>query len=158
MIMLDTEALIWMDQDHPQLGPAARRHIETAFAADDLWVSVFVFWEVNVLLRLGRLGIDRSVPRWRHDLLTAGLREIPANGVVGVAVDDDLHGNFFQIAQRSSGVYPQLNSPRDKLTSTPPHLLASLQIATALHTGATLVTSDDRFLAYSGIPTIDARV
>ena len=50
MILLDTDVLIWLDQDNPRLGPSCRIAIDEGLAKNDLQCPIS-FWEVAMLHR-----------------------------------------------------------------------------------------------------------
>ncbi len=124
LILLDTHALIWLDQDDPTLGPIARQRADAAWKTRALAVSAISFWEIALLVAKGRITMESSVAMWRQDLLTLGLIEIPVNGEISIAAVHlvDLHGD-----------------PADRMI-----------VATALATEAVLLTADRRLLEWSG--------
>ena len=95
VIVIDTHALIWLDQDDPTLGSVARQLIASALHARTLATSAISFWEVAMLVKKGRITIDVPLVAWRADLLTLGLIEIPVDGEVGMAAVhlEQLHGD-----------------------------------------------------------------
>ncbi len=125
LILLDTHALIWLDQDDPALGPVARRRIDAALNDKAVAVSAISFWEVAMLVTKGRITMETPIPQWRQDLLTLGLIEIPVNGEIGIAAVhlEHLHGD-----------------PADRMI-----------VATALLQKAVLMTADRKLLEWSGI-------
>jgi len=132
LILLDTHALIWLDQDDPALGLVARQSIDAALNDNCLTVSAISFWELAMLVAKGRIVMDLPLPAWRQDLLDLGLIEIPVDGEVGIAAVqlEDLH-----------------NDPADRII-----------IATALLRRAVLVTADQRILEWPGrLDRLDAR-
>jgi PIN domain nuclease of toxin-antitoxin system len=132
VILLDTHVLIWLDQARPQLGPAARELIQAAFADDALVVSAITFWEVAMLVRKGRLKMSVDAQSWRSDLLQNGLREIEVDGWIGIA---------------STTLRGLPADPADRMI-----------VATALGSGAQLVTADRRLLEWEGtLDRADAR-
>lgn len=122
MILLDTHALLWMDADNSTLGKNSRRLIQQAWEAQKLAVSAISFWECAMLQQRDRLVLSMPPHIWRLDLLAAGLTEYPLDGEVAVlaAQLEDLH-----------------KDPADRFIA-----------ATAMIHGATLVTSDERLLAW----------
>lgn len=60
MLLLDTQAVLWLIDDNPRLGTRARERIGSATAVH---VSAATVWELNIKAMLGKL----SVP---DDLLT----------------------------------------------------------------------------------------
>jgi len=73
VILLDTHALIWLDEANPRLGPAASKEIDDAFHAGALTVSAISFREVGALARQGRIRLDMDLAAWRQDLVGQGL-------------------------------------------------------------------------------------
>jgi PIN domain nuclease of toxin-antitoxin system len=125
VILLDTHTLIWLAEGHPQLGDRARHLVDEALAHDELGVSAITFWETAMLHhQRGRIQLMQPVEAWRRVLADHELREWPVTGEVGIAAAAlcDFHAD-----------------PADRFIT-----------ATALLHGATLVTADDRILAWSG--------
>ena len=87
LLLLDTHALIWLDQDHPSLGPEARARADLALQQGRLAVSAISFWEIAMHLVKGRITMALPPAAWRRDLL--GL-----DGEIGIASAQlDLHGD-----------------------------------------------------------------
>ena len=130
MILIDTHVLVWLDQDNPQLGPRCRRDMDRALADDALAVSAISFWEVTMLVARQRLAFAIPLPRWRRDLIAAGIRELPIDGRVGLrAAGLELH-----------------RDPADRLIA-----------ATAAVNEATLATADKRLLTWqANVERLDA--
>ena len=124
MILLDTHTLIWLTEGHSQLGDSARHLADEALAHDDLGVSAISFWETAMLHQRGRIRLVQPVEAWRRRLLDQGVREWPLTGEVGIAAATllDFHPD-----------------PADRFIT-----------ATALLSGAMLITADDRILTWSG--------
>ena len=124
LILLDTHALIWLDQDDPALGPVTRQRLASALQARRLAVSAISFWEVAMLVAKGRITIEVPLATWRTDLLTLGLEEIPVGGEIGIAAVhlERLHGD-----------------PADRMI-----------MATALLREAVLITADRKLLEWPG--------
>lgn len=125
MILLDTHVLVWLDMGSTRLGKKALRLIDTALAHDELAVSSMSFWEVAMLTRKGRVELQGEVSGWRKELLGKGVREIPLHGGMAIRAGElpDFHGD-----------------PADRMI-----------VATALETSASLVTADERILAWLGL-------
>lgn len=133
LILLDTHVLLWLDRDDPSLGSVADEMAEKALASGTLATSAITFWEIALLLTKGRLALTKPLHRWRHDLLASGLVECPVDGEIGIAAPRlrNLHGD-----------------PADRII-----------LATASHHRATLVTADQRLLAWPGaLDRHDARL
>ena len=123
LLILDTNALLWMRIGDGRLGHAARREIERAWQSDDLAVSAISFWEVAMLAAKGRLRLDVDILSWRREHLEQGVVEIPVDGETGI---------------RAAGLPSFHADPADRLI-----------VATAL-AGHRLMTSDRRILGWSG--------
>ncbi|MBM3539962.1 MAG: type II toxin-antitoxin system VapC family toxin [Alphaproteobacteria bacterium] len=133
MILVDTNALIWFLEDEPSLGPQARRLIGEAHGDETLATSAFSFWETAMLMAKNRIAIDCPATEFRRRVLDAGVEEIAVTGGIGIAAVDleGLHAD-----------------PADRII-----------VATALAHDATLVTADQRLLAWNGpLKTHDARI
>jgi PIN domain nuclease of toxin-antitoxin system len=122
MILLDTHVLLWLDADAPTLGNHSRELIETAWSSDAVAVSAISFWECALLSAQGRIILSKPVQHWREDLLMSGLMEHPLDGGTGI------------LATELDGLH---RDPAD-------HFIA----ATAIRRDATLVTADERLLAW----------
>lgn len=122
MILLDTHALVWMDADAPVLGKASRRLIQQAWDAEALAVSAISFWECAMLQQRERLNLPMPAHAWRMDLIAAGLQECPLDGEAAIlaAQLESLH-----------------KDPADRFIT-----------ATAMVHAATLITADERLLAW----------
>ena len=132
LILLDTHVLIWLDQDDQRLGPETNRLIDTGLAAARLAVSAITFWEVALLVAKGRLALASSAMAWRRDVLGHGMVELPVDGAGGV---------------RAAELPAFHADPADRFI-----------VATALAHDATLLTADERILAWPGsLRRLDAR-
>jgi PIN domain nuclease of toxin-antitoxin system len=132
LILLDTQAIIWLEAADPRLGAEARVLIDRALSDGELAISAISFCEIAWLLRAGRVTLPLPPAAWRISLLAAGLSEIPLDGEIAIAAVAlaDFH-----------------KDPADRLI-----------VATALDEGARLVTSDAKILAWPGpLARIDAR-
>jgi PIN domain nuclease of toxin-antitoxin system len=93
-VLLDTHALIWLDQDDPSLGAEARKRADLALQQGKLAVSAISFWETAMLVTKGRVTMALPIAVWRRDLLGLGLLEFPIDGDIGIAAAQlDLHGD-----------------------------------------------------------------
>lgn len=132
-IVLDTNALVWSFEGDKALGDRAAQSIDQAVREGIAHVSAISFWELALKIRKGKFGLYQSIANWRAHVLGMGVHEVPINGVIGIAANElqDIH-----------------DDPADRLI-----------VATALHLGASLATSDARLLAWKGpLACIDARV
>jgi len=124
VILLDTPVLLWLDRDDPALGPTSRELIREAWTNAAVAVCAISFWEVAMLAARGRIDLRQSPESWILDWLQAGLEEIPLDGANAVSATtlEAFHAD-----------------PADRFI-----------VATALARGATLLTSDQAILAWSG--------
>ena len=133
MILLDTRVLLWLDRRHPSLGQSVIEIAANALIALDLAVSAISFCEIAPLLGKRRLQLKLPVTGWRRDLLDQGLVEIPITGALGIA------------AASLENFHPD---PADRLI-----------VASGQKLGATLLTADEKILAWPGrLDRSDARV
>jgi PIN domain nuclease of toxin-antitoxin system len=133
LILLDTHALWWLDQRVPSLGPRARASADDALGAGKLAVSAISFCEIAALLQRGKLRLRPAIRMWRRELIGQGLLECMVDGDIAVqAVQlEDMH-----------------RDPADRII-----------VATALSLDATLLTADERILAWpSPLRRLDARL
>ncbi len=133
LILLDTNVILRRIFEPAKLGRQTHQLLDQAWAVPDVAVSAITFWEVAMLHDKGRIAFTADVGLWRQELLAAGLREIPLDGVIGVTA-----GNLS---------YPK-GDPADRII-----------IATALHGGHQLATADRHILNWPGplnrIPAAD---
>lgn len=131
--MLDTHCLVWMDQAVERMGPSGRQLADEAMGTSGLAVSAISFWEVALLVRKGRLRLEQSLGDWRRDLLGRGVIELPLAGAgcIAAAELENFHAD-----------------PADRLI-----------VASAQEIGATLLTADEKILAWPGrLDRRDARI
>jgi PIN domain nuclease of toxin-antitoxin system len=121
VIVLDTHAWIWWRAAPDRLSAAAAREITEA---DQLGLSTISVWELGMLVRRGRISLDRDIARWvRQALADARLDVIAPNAEMALAaalLDDDFPGD-----------------PADRLI-----------YATTRHAGARLVTRDSQIARF----------
>lgn len=130
MILLDTHALVWWVADPPKMPARARRLVQAALDKNQkLQLSSISLWEMALLLQRGRLTLSIDSATW-----LAAIQALPF--VNWIPVDN-------AIALRSVGLedFPH-RDPADRFI-----------VATALATGATLVTGDRRLRGYSPLST-----
>lgn len=124
LILLDSHVLVWLASDDKRLGRRARAATDRALADGNLAVSAVAFWEIALLVAKRRLELGRPPRAWREGLLHRGLQEIKVDGDTGIAAAQV--GNFH-------------DDPADRFI-----------VATAVLTGATLLTADQRILEWQG--------
>ncbi|MBN2232039.1 MAG: type II toxin-antitoxin system VapC family toxin [Pontiellaceae bacterium] len=125
MIMLDTHVLVWLDEGSFRLGPESRSLIDQALACGRLTVSAVSFWEIAMLVEKKRLEIRMNLQSWRIELLENGLNEIGLNGFIAI---------------RAGALTSFHGDPADRMI-----------VSSALENSATLVTADEKILAWSGL-------
>lgn len=122
-----------MDQAVERMGFTARRLADAGIVAGDLAISAISFWEIALLVRKERLRIRQALAVWRRDLLQRGVIELPLGDATCLAAAEleDFHAD-----------------PADRLI-----------VATAQELGATLLTADEKILAWPGrLDRRDARI
>jgi PIN domain nuclease of toxin-antitoxin system len=133
LILLDTHVLWWLDQQVSSLGTKARALADDALSEGELCVSAISFCEIAALVRQGRLGLQPPMATWRRDLMQRGLLERMVDGEVAISAVE----------------LPTMHrDPADRII-----------VATALVLAATLLTADERILAWAGpLERCDARL
>jgi PIN domain nuclease of toxin-antitoxin system len=122
-----------MDQAVERIGSSARHLADAAIVTGDLAISAISFWEIALLVRKERLRLSHSLDVWRRDLLEHGVIELPLGGATCIAAAQLEHFHA---------------DPADRLI-----------VATVQELGATLVTADEKILAWPGrLDRRDARV
>jgi len=66
VIVLDTHAWLWWLAEPSKLSPAARHAIDDA---ETIGVSAISAWELAMLVRRGRISLDRDVATWVRQAL-----------------------------------------------------------------------------------------
>lgn len=125
MILLDTHVLVWLDEGGPRLGKRALQRIDAEFSASNLAVSAISFWEISMLIQKGRLDMRLALDVWRRELLEKGLREIPLDGAIAI---------------RAGSLQDFYGDQADRLI-----------VATAFQTSSTLMTADQKILAWKNL-------
>ncbi len=136
MILLDTNALLWLAESDPRLGSEARETITQSATAAEILVSPISFWEIGLLLSKGRISLFKPLSQWADAVATrTEFRIIPIDAAIAIEAGQlpgSLHGD-----------------PGDRF-----------MIATARVMQATLLTSDRKILAYAQtghVKALDAR-
>ena len=133
MIVLDTNALVWVTVEDKRLGRKARALVEKTWTAGKLAVPAVAFWEIGLLEARKRLRLPAPVREWRQSLLDAGMIELPLDGVVVL---------------RSLDLSGLPDDPADSFIA-----------ATALVHGAALMTADEKILNWRhALERHDARI
>jgi PIN domain nuclease of toxin-antitoxin system len=120
MLVLDTHALVWLDEGSPRLGEKALQTINAMLVSGQLYVASISFWEIAMLVRKKRLNIQMEHDVWRNELLQNGLQEIPLRGSTAI---------------RAGQLQAFHGDPADRMI-----------VAAALENSATLMTADKKIL------------
>ncbi|MFM7345865.1 MAG: type II toxin-antitoxin system VapC family toxin [Tagaea sp.] len=124
MIVVDTNAFIWLAHGDPMATPALTA-IDAAVRSSVILVPSIVAWEIGLAVSKGRLKLAIDVQEWlARALVLPGVREVPLAADVALA------------STRLPGVFHA--DPADRLI-----------IAQARALGAPLLTSDRAILAYA---------
>lgn len=130
MIVLDTHAWIWFASKPEALSKKARKALDAAVNDKNVLISSISVWEVALLVKNKRLKLSMDVLDW-----IAKSENLPFIQFIPVSNS---------IAVKSVNLPPPLHpDPADRII-----------IATALSTGAPLVTKDKKIAAYSHVKTI----
>lgn len=68
-LLLDTHTVVWLTEDRPSLGRAARRACNAALAANDLAIPAIAFYELGLLLQKRRIGGPLDLGEWRRRMI-----------------------------------------------------------------------------------------
>ncbi len=130
MIVLDTHVWIWWLNDPESLSVRARSAVEEARQANAILISSISTWEIAMLVARGRLVLTMGVREWvaRSEALPF-IRFVPVSNAIAIRAVE-LPGAFHQ-------------DPADRII-----------VATALATGARVVTKDDKMIEYPHLGTI----
>jgi PIN domain nuclease of toxin-antitoxin system len=124
--VLDTHVWIWlMEGNESSLSGKIRRRIMESGKNDRIKISTITLWEVSLLNAKGRIRLSRDCLGWINEALKApGVSLAPLSPEIAVE-SNYLPGNFH-------------GDPADRII-----------VATARCLGSTLVTKDEKILAYS---------
>jgi len=131
MIVLDTHALIWIVEGVPTLGRRAGALANRALAAERLWTSAVVFWELSLLIQRNRVRLSVGPDEFRAQVLSLGIQEAALSGDIAIAA-----------ARLSTSV----KDPADCFIA-----------ATALVHYGRVMTADARLLETGVVDAVDAR-
>ena len=80
MILLDTQALLWLTEDG-RLGAQARRRIDAD--AGDIHLSAISFWEIAMLVDKRRIALVMPLQEWMRRLFdTGGFRTVALDPII----------------------------------------------------------------------------
>ncbi len=123
-LLLDTHVWIWLLSDEGEMKLSAVRALEEAARRGLVRVSAISVWEVAMLEAKGRIRLAKECLAWVDEALRApGIALVPLTPEIAVE-SSRLPGGFH-------------GDPADRIL-----------VATARRLGATLVTRDERILAY----------
>jgi PIN domain nuclease of toxin-antitoxin system len=130
VIVLDTHALVWWVSEDKRLSPSARAAITQSKSAGDVLVSAFSFWEISLLVTLGRLAVAPDLTSWLWRVYRiVGLRIVPVDHEIAVQ-SVLLPGEFHK-------------DPADRLI-----------VATAMRFSVPVVSADHKIRSYPHVETI----
>lgn len=136
VILLDTQALIWLIEGNPRLGDKARMIIERERIGREATIAPISVWEAAMLVDKGKITLSSAVRDWFQAVLAEpGFRLADLTVAMGAdagSLPGDIHGD-----------------PADRLI-----------IATARALGCPVLTSDTLILHYAKaghVQAIDAR-
>ncbi|HEY3329469.1 MAG TPA: type II toxin-antitoxin system VapC family toxin [Capsulimonadaceae bacterium] len=119
--LLDTHALLWFASSSPMLPDSMRSLI--ADANNDVAVSIASYWEIAIKAKLGKLTVESDIIALRNLALNQNIQIEP------ITIEAVHHTTMLPLHHKD---------PFDRIIA-----------ATALVTGATLVSADAAFDAYS---------
>jgi len=128
-LLLDTHVWVWSQVEPDRIGPKAQRELETATR---LYVATISSLEIARLASVGLLELDESIDQWIQasvEALQCSSIEMTHKVAVGAY---QLPGEFHK-------------DPADRIL-----------VATAREHNLTLVTADERILAYEAVKCLDA--
>jgi PIN domain nuclease of toxin-antitoxin system len=135
MLVLDTNALLWLSGGSERLGAQTREAIQAGIDRGEAAFSAISVWETAILVRKGRYVLGQAVEAWRADLIAVGLVEASLDGLV---------------AAQAVALEDLRDDPADRFIA-----------ALSLRHSATLVTSDDKLIGWAartkGAHAMDAR-
>ena len=134
MLLLDTHVLLWVLTGDERLHDGARDLIQDELRRRRLFVSAATYWELAMLVRLGRIDLGCELPVWRARRSDAGIGDIPLDSDT-LILAEDLRGQ---------------GAPND--------LADRLIMAAAISRRGRLATADREILAWDGtLERVDVR-
>jgi len=114
VIVLDTHVWLWWLAAPERLSPAGRAAID---AADQIGVSAISAWELTMLVRRGRISLDRDVATWsRQALAPARVVALALSHEVAVAAGE-LEGSAFPGDPADRFIYATAQAHRARLVT-----------------------------------------
>ncbi len=124
-LLLDTHIWLWLAAGDRRLTRRRSRRIAEAAAAGTLMVSPISAWEIGLLVSRGRVRLGKALEPWLDDALAAP-------GLNVAALTPHIAAASCRLPE------PFHPDPADRMI-----------VATARDLGATIVTADQRILAYA---------
>lgn len=72
ILLLDTHTVLWMTEDLPDFGRAARRSCNAALAAGELAIPTVVIFELGWGMKRGRIAGPANLRDWRNRIVSLG--------------------------------------------------------------------------------------
>jgi PIN domain nuclease of toxin-antitoxin system len=130
--LFDTNAWLWVTESPEKISPATARILGAH--RGPVGLSSVSFWEVCLKVRKGKLPLSLpTLDDWLKITLRPGaIRLLPLDAAIA-RLSTELPGTFH-------------DDPADRFI-----------VATALHLNLTIVTSDEKILAYPHVKSLDTR-
>ncbi len=74
-LLLDTHAFIWFMEDNPFLSSKAKQAIENP--ENEIFISVASLFEIAIKLKSSKIGFDKPVSEFFHDITEYNLNLLP---------------------------------------------------------------------------------
>ena len=129
MILLDTHVLLWWIDGRQKLPTPVLKEIESHKKKQTLALSAITFWEIAMLSKKGRLSLKTDLKQW---------------------ISQVLHLSFLQIISPDHSILVQSVLLPEPFHSDPADRIL---VATAQQHAATLITKDQKILAYTHVDT-----
>ena len=88
MLLLDTHVLLWVLAGDARLHAGARDLIQDELRRRRLFVSAATYWELAMLVRLGRIDLGCELRVWRARRSDAGIGDIPLDSDTLILAED----------------------------------------------------------------------
>ncbi|MCX7115895.1 MAG: type II toxin-antitoxin system VapC family toxin [Gammaproteobacteria bacterium] len=128
-ILLDTHVWVWLMTGDKTLSKSTQKIIEHAHQAGNVYIAAISTWEVSMLEQKKRMMLNTTCIEWIKTSLRSGIQLLALSPEIAV---ESCH-----LPEYSFG------DPSDRLI-----------IATARHQGLTLLTRDERIIAYGQLQYI----
>ena len=88
MLLLDTHVLLWVLSGDERVHSNARELIQDELRRRRLFLSAATYWELALLVRLGRIDLGGDLRVWRARRIDAGIGEIPLDSETLILAED----------------------------------------------------------------------